>query len=98
AGIEARDLLCVAVEEQSRTALGEQPAALADAALGCLTPARMIDSGIDVRVEAVLARVLTAPRRDRQLLRKRNADDRLDALEAVLPGHDEANRRTVLVG
>ena len=42
AGIEARHLIGIAVEGQRLLALGEQPAA-ADAALGGLAPARMVD-------------------------------------------------------
>ncbi len=72
--------------------------AVADTPLRLLAPARMIDLGIDVRVEPVLARVLLRPRRLRLLLDERDADDGLDTLEAVLPRHDEPDRRAVLVG
>src|SRR5215510_11544408 len=49
ARVERRDLIAVPVERQRLPATE-----LADAALGRLTPARVIDRGIHVRVEAVL--------------------------------------------
>src|SRR5439155_14240432 len=49
--VEARDLIAVAVEHQRLA-----PEELADAPLGGLGPARMIDRRIHVRVEAVFAR------------------------------------------
>src|SRR5256885_1251034 len=47
AGVERGDLVGVAVEWE-----GRPPTELADPALGVLSPARMTDRGIDVRVEA----------------------------------------------
>src|SRR5207302_1934120 len=63
-----------------------------------LTPARMIDRGVDVGVEAVLVGSGHIPRSVGLALGEADLHDRLDALEAVLPGHDEAQRRAVLVG
>ena len=65
------------------------PAGLADALLGRLAPARVIVLRVDVRVEPVLVRRVLVPRRRRLLVDERDLHDRLDALEAVLPRHDE---------
>src|SRR4051812_24980085 len=53
ARIQLADLRLVAVEQQRRTLLREQPV-FADAAFGRLAPARMVDVRIHVRIEAVL--------------------------------------------
>ena len=53
-------LLCIAVEQQ-RVA----PSKFADASFCCLAPARVIDLGVHVRVEAVLVRRGVVPRRAR---------------------------------
>src|SRR5258706_12828956 len=92
AGIELRHLVAVAVE-QERLALGE----LADAALGRLAPPRMVDVGVDVGEKAVLGRPRLHPRRRGRLLDEADFYDRLDALEAILPRHDQADGRAVLV-
>src|SRR5438105_7014010 len=92
AGIQARDLIAVAVEHER---LAHQE--LADAALGRLAPARMIDRRIHARVEAVLVRRLVLPRVQRLLLDELHLHDRFDVLEAVLPRHREAERGAVLV-
>src|SRR6476620_6986912 len=86
AGIEAGDLISVAVEHEGRAALHED-AAFADAPFGGLAPARMIDRRVHVGIEAVLAWGLLVPSRRRLLLDQGHADDRLDALETVFPGH-----------
>src|SRR5688572_21115962 len=57
-GVEARDLLGIAVERQRLAS-----AALADPALGCLAPPRMRMVGVHVRVEAVLGGRVPAPAR-----------------------------------
>src|SRR2546426_7415806 len=93
AGVEAGHLLGVAVEGQRRPATE-----LADPSLGRLAPAWMVDRRIHVRVEAVLVRCREVPRGRRLRLHETDAHDRLDALEPVLPGHYEAERRAVLVG
>jgi hypothetical protein len=62
-----------------------------------LAPARMIDRRVDVGVEPVLRRHGELPRTDGLLLDHSDLHDRLDALEAVLPRHDEANRRAILI-
>src|SRR5690606_28896802 len=90
--VERCDLVSVAVEHQ-RLAAPE----LANASLTRLTPAGMIDLRVHVRVEPVLARVRSHPGRARLLLDKADAYDGLDALEAILPRHDESQRCTVLV-
>ena len=63
---------------------------------GGLAPARVSDFGFDVGFKAVLARVDDVPERAGRLARERDADDRLAALEAVLPRQDESHRGTVL--
>src|SRR5262245_55255598 len=63
AGVEARDLVGVAVEHE-RLAREE----LADSPLLRLTPARVIDGRIHIGVEAVLVRVVLLPRIQRLFL------------------------------
>src|SRR5437899_7247070 len=91
--VERRDLVRVAVEHE-RLAAPE----LADAPLGGLAPARVVDGGVHVGVEAVLLRRRFVPGRLRLLLGETDAHDRLRALEAVLPRDDHAHGRAVLVG
>src|SRR5438034_10165832 len=71
-GVQRSDLIAVAVEH-------DRPAAqeLADAALGALAPSRMIDAGVDVRVEAVFVRRLLLPRVERLPLDELHPHDRL---------------------
>ena len=90
--VEAGHLIAVAVEHQ-RLAAQE----LADPAFGGLGPARMVDRRVHVRVEAVFLRRRFLPRVERLLLGELDLDDRLDVLEAVLPGHGQPQRRAVLV-
>src|SRR5689334_4862353 len=94
AGVEACHLLAVAVEHQRRSPLHEQ-SALADAALGGLAPARVVDVWIDVGIKAVLARVLHVPGAGGLLLGEADAHDRLDALEAILPRHHQPHWRAI---
>src|SRR6185503_6919464 len=75
AGVQARDLIGIAVEHE-RSLTTE----LADAALARLGPPRVVDFGVHVRVEAVLARIRDLPRVHRLLVRERHANDRLHAL------------------
>src|SRR3546814_21015033 len=58
----------------------------------------MVDGRIDVRVEAVFPGIGILPGRLWFALDQRDLYDRLDALEAVFPRHDEPDRRAVLVG
>ena len=81
------------LKRSQRLALEE----LANPPLARLAPARMVDFGIHVRVEAVFLRRRLVPGRRRLLLREPDLHDRLDALEAVLPRHHEPQRRAVLV-
>src|SRR5262245_38192644 len=92
-GIQRRDLVPVAVEHQSR--LLEQ---LAERAPAGLTPAGMVDLGVHVGVEAVLIGCRDVPGVPGLLLDEAELDDRLAALEAVLPRHREPHRRAVLIG
>src|SRR5690606_34407688 len=75
-----------------------QPVAGAgDAPFGLLAPARMVNVRVDVAVEAVLARLQPIPGGRRHALGEADGDDRLDALEAVLPRHHQPQRRAVLL-
>src|ERR1700733_2033904 len=76
--------------------MGEE--ARVDAALPGLGPARVVYAGVDVGVEAVLAAVLLVPRGLWLLVEEVEADDGFSGLEAVLPGKDNADRRSVLIG
>src|SRR3989304_8529039 len=96
AGIQARDLAGVTVEHE-RLALGSEDTVLADAALGGLAPARMVDLRVDVRVETVLVRCGFFPGDSGLLFDEADAYDRLGALETVLPRAHEADRGAVLV-
>src|ERR1019366_6810971 len=87
-GIKAGDLIAVAVKHE-RLALDE----LAQAAFGGLAPAGMIDRGIHIRIEAVLARAGEIPSGGRRLLDELDFHDGLDALETVLPGLHQPDGR-----
>src|ERR1044072_8780869 len=80
-------VLGVAVEQQRLPAL-----ARADVLLARLAPARMRDFRIDVRPEAVLARLQRFPEALRPLISEAEARDRFDRLEPVLPRHGEPQR------
>src|SRR2546426_4989659 len=82
AGVEVRDLVGVAVERERGTA-----PELADPPLGGLAPARVVDRGVDVRVETVLLRRGLVPRGWRLLTHEPDPHDRFRALESVLPRH-----------
>src|SRR5690606_526883 len=97
AGVELAHLRLVAVEHQRRAALGEQAAVLADAPLVGLAPARVRNLRIHVGIKAVLLRRRQVPRGAGHLLDEADLDQRLAALEAVFPGHHQAQRRAVLV-
>src|ERR1051325_8401516 len=90
--IQRSDLVAVAIKRK-RFALQE----FSDAPLGRLAAARVIDLGVDVGIEAVIRRSGLHPRGRRLLLAEANLHDRLDALESVLPRHDDADRRAVLI-
>ena len=88
----------VTIERLRRNAIGEQLARRArDAAFGLLAPARMVDGRIDVGEEPVFLRLQRVPGGFRHLLDELDAHDRLDALEPVLPRHDQPQRRAVLL-
>src|SRR4051794_3169571 len=91
AGIQRRDLFGVAIEGQRWPALG-----FADALLGRLAPARVIDLRVDVGVKAIFVGPVGAPRCLGLAIDQVDLDDRLDPLEPVLPWHHQPNRRTVL--
>src|SRR5688572_1200125 len=80
--VERGDLVSVAVEHQ-RLTLEE----LADAAFASLAPSRVIDLRVHVGVEAVLVGSGDAPGSLGLVFPEADLDDRLAALEAILPGH-----------
>src|SRR6266403_2617931 len=88
--IKAGDFLRVAVKRQSRpTAVFAYPS------LSGLAPAGMIDRRIDVCIKAILARRRHVPRTRRLPLSQSDFDDRLDPFEAVFPGHQQTQRRSI---
>src|SRR6266481_7723998 len=89
--VHASDLIAVAVEHN-----GRPHEDFAEAALLGLAPARMVDVGIDVRVETVLAGCIAIPRGGRLFFLEADFHQRLDALITVFPRDDHANRRAVL--
>src|SRR5262249_34542165 len=78
--VEGRNLIGIAVEHERLA-----PAELADAPLGRLAPARMVDRRVHVRVEAVFLGSGLVPGRLRLLGGQADAHDGLGALEPVLP-------------
>src|SRR3546814_349202 len=86
------DLLGIAVEE-----LGRHAFVGAQHPLRRLTPPGMIDLRVDVGPEAVFLRLDDLPEGLGPLVGEGEADDRLDRLETILPGHGEAQRRAVLL-
>ena len=58
----------------------------------------MVDVGVDVGVEAVLVAADLVPGGLGLLVEEVEADDGLSGFEAVLPGHDDADGRAVLIG
>src|SRR5919202_129960 len=91
--VEIGDLGRIAVEELRRAAL-----ARAEQLFRGLAPARMRDLRIHIGPEAVFLRLDLLPEALRALLDEAEADDRLDRLEAVFPGHGETNRRAHRLG
>src|SRR5690348_3695352 len=83
-GVEARDLVAVPIEHQSFVRL--EP--FREAALAGLAPARVIDLGIDVGIEAVLLGRIEVPRSGWLVFDKTDFHQRFDALESVFPRHD----------
>ena len=81
--VHTRDVFAVAVEGQSLSAQE-----FADAPFGGLRPARVVDFGIYIRIEAVFLGLHLVPRSRWFFLDEAYFNDRLDAFEAVLPGHD----------
>ena len=89
------DLRTVAVEHLCRLFARKQPGA--DAPFSRLTPARMINFGIYVRVETIFVARCHRPAGIGHFFDKAHTYDALDTLEAVLPGGYEPNRRAVLI-
>src|SRR5205085_5324992 len=90
--IKTRHLVAITVEHQCG-ALTK----FANAPFRRLAPARMVNVGIYVRVKTVLAGRCLVPCSRRLIVHKFNFDNRLDALEAVFPGNDDADRGSVLI-
>src|SRR3990167_7629800 len=97
AGVQLPHLGLVAVEHQCLALLGKQ-AVFADAALGGLTPARVVHIGVHIGIEAILVGSRFVPGGTRLLLGEADLDDALAALETVLPRHHQTHGRTVLLG
>ena len=89
--VHAGDLIAVAVEDHR----GPRED-FAKAALLGLAPTGMVDIGIDVGVEAVFLRRVAIPGSRRFFFLEADSYQGLDALIAVLPGNNHANRRAVL--
>src|ERR1035437_1420328 len=85
-GIKAGDLIAVAVKHE-RLALEK----FAQAAFAGLAPTGMVDRGIHIRIETVLARAGEIPSGGRLLLDELDLHDGLDAFEPVFQG---TTRRT----
>src|SRR6266404_6732756 len=94
ARVEAGDLVAVAIEQQSLVRLEK----FREAAFASLAPARMVDFGIHVGVEAVLLRGIKIPRSGRLVFDEADFHQRLDALESILPRDDHAHGSAVLIG
>ena len=91
-GIHRGDPCPITVEEQGGTLFFG-----AEHLLRGLRPARVVEVGIDIGPEAVFVRTQRFPKRHGPLLDKLDRHDGLDVLEAVLPRHDEAQWRPVLL-
>ena len=89
-------MLSIAVKHQCRLLAGKD--AGPDAALACLTPAGVVDFRVHVGIKAVFAWLGHIPAGLRAAFSEAHADDALDALEAIFPWYDQANRCPVLVG
>src|SRR5580693_9851672 len=74
AAVHARNLIAVAIEHQ-----GWPPPEFTQAALRGLRPARMVHTGVHIRVKAIFARVRDVPSSRRLLLHEPNPHQRLDA-------------------
>src|SRR5690606_33326659 len=91
APVEPGHLRGVSAEGPGGAAVGAEAVAFAgEPALGLLAPARVVDVGVHVGEEAVLARLQRVPGGARGVAGELDGDDGLDALEAVLPRHDQA--------
>src|SRR5208337_3155963 len=84
--------LVVPIEHQGRP-LQE----FTEAAFLGLAPARMVDVRIHVRIKAVFAGGGLLPGVQRLAAGEADADDRLGALESVLPWNHDAERSAVLI-
>src|SRR6266542_3600592 len=82
-----RDLFFVAVEQERR--LLDDKESGADHALAFLTPPRMIDVGIHIRVKSVLVRRKLIPEALWLLVHKLDLRQRFRAFESVLPWNNQ---------
>src|SRR6266508_2379031 len=88
ASVEMRDLFFVAVEQERRLLADKESGA--DHALAFLTPPRMIDVGIHIRVKSVLVRRKLIPEALWLLVHKLDLRQRFRAFESVLPWNNQA--------
>src|SRR6059036_1803021 len=91
-GIHRRNLIGVSVEGQCLSF-----EKFTKAPFGSLAPSRMVHGWVDVRVEPIFVWSLLHPRCYRLLVNETHLSDRLDTFEAVLPWHNQPNRRAVLI-
>src|SRR6201992_2190667 len=96
AGVHAGDLTAVTIEHERGD--GTRQKSGIDAALVRLGPAGVVVVGVDVGEEAVLHAVGVVPCGAGLLVGEVEADDGLCRLEAILPGHDNADGSAVLIG
>src|SRR5258708_14073389 len=91
--VEAGHLRGVAIE--GKGGLPRAECTRADVPFAGLAPSRMVDGRIDVGKKTILIRRRARPGGARRALRQFDADDGLDALEAVIPGNDQPQRPSV---
>src|SRR5258707_997943 len=94
ARVEAGDLIAVAVKHQGLVRFKE----VGQAALASLAPARMIDRGVNIGIEAVFLRGRHIPGCRRLIFDKTDLNERLGTLESIFPWDDQAHRGAILVG
>src|SRR5262245_41949608 len=95
-----RDLLRITVEHQCwpRGLTEKWIAGFTDTLFPRLAPSRMIYRWIDIRIKTIRLGPRLHPRTNRLVFNEANRDDGFDALEAVLPRSDEAERCSILIG
>ena len=93
--IEVRDVFAIAIEHQRFLFAGKNTAA--DTPFSRLAPSWVIHGRIHVGVKTVLPSSGHVPAGLRPRRHEFDLHDTLNALKAVFPGHDQTNRRAVLI-